>query len=209
MDDNPWNVDSVNAFYFLKCPECIFDTQEEYTFRDHAVENHPLSFVLFGKQSDEDEFDTSFESPNYDHEQSNVVKKFDINEDINNSQLFQIKKESPETDSISSHDLFSCMEQKLEVDGKLQSEIKLFPCSQCENSFSNKSDLKFHIRTVHKHVCSLCGKSFPRPGKLKLHVSAVHEKSKPFGCSVCDYTCATKSALTEHVSNVHEKSHSF
>ena len=57
MVDNPWNVDSVNAFYFLKCPECIFDTQEEYTFRDHAVEKHPLSFVLFGKQSDEEEYD--------------------------------------------------------------------------------------------------------------------------------------------------------
>ena len=54
MTDNPWNVDSVKAFYFLKCPECIFDTQEEYSFRDHAVENHPLSFVLFGKQSGEE-----------------------------------------------------------------------------------------------------------------------------------------------------------
>ena len=50
MTVNPWNVDSVNAFYFLKCPECIFDTQEEYSFRDHAIENHPLSHVLFGKK---------------------------------------------------------------------------------------------------------------------------------------------------------------
>ena len=41
MTDNPWNVDSVHAFYFLKCPECIFESQEEYTFRDHAIENHP------------------------------------------------------------------------------------------------------------------------------------------------------------------------
>ena len=48
MVDNPWNVDSIWAFTFLKCPECIFDTQEESIFRDHAAKNHPLSFVFFG-----------------------------------------------------------------------------------------------------------------------------------------------------------------
>ena len=45
--ENPWQVDSIHAFYFLKCPECTFDTNEEFTFQEHAIENHPLSFVLF------------------------------------------------------------------------------------------------------------------------------------------------------------------
>ena len=48
MVDNPWNVDSIWAFTYLKCPECVFDTQEESVFRNHASENHPLSFVFFG-----------------------------------------------------------------------------------------------------------------------------------------------------------------
>ena len=35
------------VFSFLKCPECTFDSKEEEIFEDHAVENHPLSYVLF------------------------------------------------------------------------------------------------------------------------------------------------------------------
>ena len=49
MEYNPWQVDSLQAFSFLKCPECIFDTKEEDFFQVHAIEKHPLSFVLFGK----------------------------------------------------------------------------------------------------------------------------------------------------------------
>ena len=44
---NPWLVNSIQAFIFLKCPECIFDTQEEDIFQEHAIERHPLSIVFF------------------------------------------------------------------------------------------------------------------------------------------------------------------
>ena len=46
---NPWKVESIEAFYFLKCPECMFLTQKDNSFYHHAIENHPLSFALFGK----------------------------------------------------------------------------------------------------------------------------------------------------------------
>ena len=46
--DNPWQVDSLEEFAYLKCPECIFNTKKEDIFQDHAVKNHPLSHVLFG-----------------------------------------------------------------------------------------------------------------------------------------------------------------
>ena len=55
MTNNPWQVNSINAFSFLKCPECSFDTKEELIFQDHALGNHPLSYVLFGKTCQEDE----------------------------------------------------------------------------------------------------------------------------------------------------------
>ena len=42
MDINPWQVKSIQEFSFLKCPECAFDSKEEDTFQDHAIENHPL-----------------------------------------------------------------------------------------------------------------------------------------------------------------------
>ena len=52
MAQNPWLVDSINAFYFLNCPECAFNTKEENCFQEHAIQNHPLSFVLFGKSEE-------------------------------------------------------------------------------------------------------------------------------------------------------------
>ena len=57
MVENPWNVDSIQAFVFLKCPECIFDTREEDNFRDHAFQNHPMSFAFFGKKLKEESFE--------------------------------------------------------------------------------------------------------------------------------------------------------
>ena len=41
MTPNPWEVESIQDFYFLRCPECDFDTKEENTFENHAAENHP------------------------------------------------------------------------------------------------------------------------------------------------------------------------
>ena len=49
MGENPWQVDSIQAFLCFKCPECIFNTKKEDIFEDHAIENHPLSLVLFSK----------------------------------------------------------------------------------------------------------------------------------------------------------------
>lgn len=49
MSINPWQVDSVQAFYFLKCPECTFTHKEESNFQTHAIENHPLSVTFFEK----------------------------------------------------------------------------------------------------------------------------------------------------------------
>ena len=46
---NPWEVNSIQEFWFLKCPECNFDTKDEYFFQHHAIENHPQSFALFSK----------------------------------------------------------------------------------------------------------------------------------------------------------------
>ena len=66
----------IEAFAHLKCPECTFDTKEEYIFQDHALENHPQSFALFGKAVKEELFDENYEedennqdfSENYDYE---------------------------------------------------------------------------------------------------------------------------------------------
>ena len=50
MMENPWQVDSIESFTYLKCPECVFDTKEKSCFQNHAIENHPLSHILFGQK---------------------------------------------------------------------------------------------------------------------------------------------------------------
>ena len=64
MANNPWHVDSVKDFLSFKCPECIFDVKEEDLFLDHALDNHPKSFVIFSKASKEDEIDENSEIDN-------------------------------------------------------------------------------------------------------------------------------------------------
>ena len=49
---NPWDVDSLQAFLTLKCPECDFCTDVETLFQAHAVANHPLSLSNLLKRID-------------------------------------------------------------------------------------------------------------------------------------------------------------
>ena len=49
MSINPWEVDSIREFYFLKCPECDFTHKEENFFQNHAIDSHPLSIPFFEK----------------------------------------------------------------------------------------------------------------------------------------------------------------
>ena len=53
LDTNPWQVDSVQDFICLKCPECAFCSKEEKCFQKHAINCHPLSFILFGEQNEQ------------------------------------------------------------------------------------------------------------------------------------------------------------
>ena len=48
---NPWKVNSIDAFSYLKCPECEFDSKAESYFKRHAIKNHPLSHVFFGNDT--------------------------------------------------------------------------------------------------------------------------------------------------------------
>ena len=49
MESNPWHVNSIQAFNCLKCPECMFFSQEELDFKAHAMKNHPMSNAFFNK----------------------------------------------------------------------------------------------------------------------------------------------------------------
>ena len=69
MGDNPWDVDSLEVFTFLKCPECTFDTKEESNFLEHAYKDHPMSSVFFDrrlkKEAETEEVISSVEPNDY------------------------------------------------------------------------------------------------------------------------------------------------
>ena len=76
MAGNPWQVESILAFYCLKCPECDFNTQEENNFVYHAKEYHPLSCVLFGQET------SNGSAPDYKEEINTVHIKQEQNSDL-------------------------------------------------------------------------------------------------------------------------------
>ena len=83
FSDNPWQVESIDAFYYLKCPECSFDTMDQDFFEIHATDNHPLSFTFFGQTYKEAEFDDNAFMKNESLTETIMIKNepiFDSNE---------------------------------------------------------------------------------------------------------------------------------
>ena len=82
-------------------------------------------------------------------------------------------------------------------------------CHICEKTFSKKSNLNTHIRTVHEEIkvfeCARCGRRFPALGDMERHVSSVHDKIKPFKCPTCESRFARKDEMQNHCITVHEK----
>ena len=200
MAVNPWQVDSVQAFSFLKCPECTFEIQEEHYFQVHAVENHPLSFVLFGKRIKEEGFNEHCEISEENYQ--DFYENHDFEDPISTDYL-QIKQEEVEIKESN-----NLKEENIEV------EKKSHCCLLCNASFDRSGLLKRHVESVHEekqpaHMCSVCDKSFSAKDKLKRHTNSVHMEKKPHKCPICDKSYDRNDTLKKHKKLVHEevKSH--
>ena len=68
-------------------------------------------------------------------------------------------------------------------------------CDICNKLFSNQSNLRKHIKSVHekmKFKCEICGS---QKDNLRRHKKAVHSKSIEFKCTVCERKFSRKENL--------------
>ena len=209
LTNNPWQVNSINAFSFLKCPECSFDTKEELIFQDHALGNHPLSFVLFGKTCKEDEeilvdpvfIDIKQELP--DTNESNYSESVEKSEDAEKKSHFDEVHVGKEFSIVKQEET---IEESTSNEQENSSELDL-KCSSCGYRSETRYIMKKHIAQQHKgqNVKYINMTSKKTQISLKLNkVELWNSFPTVFKCSQCDKAFYNEQKLKDHVEIVHE-----
>ena len=166
---NPWQVESIEAFAYLKCPECVFDCKEEVIFQNHAVENHPLSNVLFDVEC------KFFDKIKVKQESSNIsVVKQEVPEILYSVEENKIiEKEFSKNQS----------NQKFSLGQKpVYDKSDSFFCHICQISFDQKKHYKAHITHLNRDgtrslKCCACDKKFSFGNGIRnpiRHIKSVH-----------------------------------
>eukprot|EP00347_Sterkiella_histriomuscorum_P012688 403367604 len=84
---------------------------------------------------------------------------------------------------------------------------KLFSCQQCSKNFTEKSNLKIHMR---KHTgdrpysCLYCQQKFSAIGNMKDHQRR-HFREKPYQCTCCNKKFYRQYLLVNHAKKLHPK----
>ena len=208
MFQNPWKVDSVQAFSCLKCPECNFFTKEEKIFKDHAMKKHPLSLTLFVKS----EIATLQVVENCKTEQLNSFKPLiTIKEESDETNIYVKESKNEQLEHRNQQIIFEHdpLNISKEIASTFIEENETFVCSICSKTLTSKYCLNQHIVTVHRgHMlplkpfkCDICGLSFAGKLQLKGHIASVHEGKKRYACSNCEKSFSSKYQLNGHMSS--------
>lgn len=79
-----------------------------------------------------------------------------------------------------------------------------FVCEFCNNTFSERTSLKFHLRIhlgVNMRPCGYCDRAFSRESYRRQHIKNNHSNNSP--CSQCDLVFNSKLELREHTIQIH------
>ena len=141
---NPWQVDSIQEFACLKCPECTFDTKKGEVFKDHAVENHPLSFVLFVKTlKEEEEFDPSLLANQFNLDSTGIKKEVtEGNNEKSSRDKNSHKCSTCNATFLKRYNLKRHIEQ-------VHEDKRPYECTECDQKFKRKYHLKSHFSRAH------------------------------------------------------------
>ena len=127
MDNqNPWVVESIEAFSFYCCPECDFQSKDGDYFKRHAMESHKNSKVFFLMSKPEN--NTNKDSMKVDFVASETTIEFEGEKIVNVSEVHQ----------------------KMSSAEKMKYRKKKFDCKICVNkAFTSEQSLKGHNKTFH------------------------------------------------------------
>jgi DNA-directed RNA polymerase subunit RPC12/RpoP len=232
--DNPWYVDSIEAFACLKCPECVFNTKENRVFQNHAVEKHPLSHVLFGAPKTGN--NASIVVLNYDP--IDIEKYIEGNANmlqysiVNSSEVSLIKEElsektyfveqvisEPSESNESNFDdqpLSEMLESNIEnqtvvhmtnIDKETMFEenTALAPKKEdFENNLTDKTQCETLSEIAHKKE-QLVTDLLHDQNEVDENIASFDEKSKKFSCSKCDTTFAKEGFVKYHFAKAHQQ----
>ena len=120
---NPWQVESIEAFYFLKCPECTFYSKNDKAFHLHAVENHQLSYVFFGKP------EVKILTPEEILDIPEKSSEIEDNETLSEKSLKTIANDS-----------------NVQIESEKAKSDELYSCKFCFKPFSNLNNMKRHLK---------------------------------------------------------------
>ena len=132
MNDNPWLVNSLQDFAFLHCPECHFMSKEDKSFQYHATESHPLSYVFFGENFEQDNLDFEDKKP----EILGNLPKLSTEEKIKPFKCDFCEASFSKNSNLKTH---------VET---IHEKIK-YVCERCPASYGRKYLLTKHIKNVH------------------------------------------------------------
>ena len=159
MMENPWQVDSIESFTYLKCPECVFDTKEKTCFQNHAIENHPLSHVLFGKKGNNLTI-LNFDPNGFNSEYTEKSEKLRTSTNLHETSMLKeqiLKIKNIETkNSLGEIISAGITEERKSKDNQQNSisdgfEKKLW-CNTCDVAFLSEYSLKSHIESRYHDI---------------------------------------------------------
>ena len=152
---NPWQVESIEAFYFLKCPECTFYAKDAKAFHLHAVENHQLSYVFFGKP------EVKILTPEEVLDLPEKSFEIEDNETLSEKTLKIIANDS-----------------NVQIESEKSKSDELFSCKFCFKPFSDLNNMKDHA-IANEKLKNYEDKIKEKPVSILKSVKGSHLKIHP------------------------------
>ena len=219
--NNPWKVESIQDFLCLKCPECVFFTQDENDFENHAVSNHPLSAMLF---------DGTMSSSEIDYAEKEEV----LGNVFNDVKVHNFKKEPADLDTSELRDPFDFSNTNIQRQGthfmsslaepdSLYNKYSLHPRNKAKklkieprsgySSPHTSAFLENDQEYQYHYQCEDCGARFYSEEGLEdfknhwqiKHCSDSTDIQHDFPCSLCDFSTKDETDFKTHIEVDHSK----